>query len=173
MNVLADISIKPSLPGSVLKAARERHPGQGAKVFLRMEGQAGNVATVAPGRPLNYVMTFKQARDYTLLVAFSSDPGLIDVFDKNALQKELEVHLPGARLQSSVSHDWNSDPFAKGTWTTYRPGWARNLLPLFQKAVGRIHFASGDHGEGWRGTIDGAIGAGARASHAIRQQLRG
>ena len=171
MNVLADISLKPPLPSPVLNAARERHPGQGAKLFLKVEGQAGNVATIAPGRPLNYMMTFEQTQDYTLLVAFSSEPSLIDANDRNALQKELEVHLPGVRLQSNTSHDWNSDPYARGTWATYRPGWARTLLPLFQKNSGRVHFASGDHGEGWRGTIDGAIGAGTRTSHAIRQQL--
>ena len=44
-------------------------------------------------------------------------------------------------------------------------------FPELRKSNGRIHFASGDHGEGWRGTIDGAIGAGVQAAHAIRNQL--
>ena len=116
-------------------------------------------------------MTFAQSHDSTTLVAFSSDISLVDIYDHDTLQRELNVHLPGAQLQSSTFYDWNSDPYAKGTWATYRPGWAKRLLPEAQQSSGRVHFASGDHGEGWRGTIDGAIGAGVRAAQAICDQL--
>lgn len=171
MNVIADVQFKPELPDAVRSAAQERHPGKGGKFFLKVDGQIGNVATVAPGRPLNYTMTFTQSARSTLLVAFSSDMDLVDHYDHETLQTELGVHLPGARLLSSTFHDWNADPHAKGTWATYRPGWARTVLPAAQQQSGRIHFASGDHGEGWRGTMDGAIGAGVRAAQAVRNQL--
>ncbi len=172
MNTLAGVHFKPALPKGVLEAARRRHPGKGAKIYLQVKGDVGNVATVAPGRPLNYLMTYEQTNDHTLIAAFTSDPGLIDVYDDTALQQELEIHIPGAQLQASTHYDWNSDPYSLGTWATYRPGWARGLYHEFQCSTGRIHFASGDHGEGWRGTIDGAIGAGVRAAAAIHRQLR-
>lgn len=171
MNVIADVDFKPELPDAVVAAALERHPGKGGKFFLKVDGQVGNIATIAPGRPLNYIMTFTQSADSTTLVAFSSDMDLVDQYDDATLQSELDVHLPGARLLSSTFHDWNADPHAKGTWATYRPGWAKALLPAAQQQSGRIHFASGDHGEGWRGTMDGAIGAGVRAAQAVRNQL--
>ena len=171
MNTMAGVNFKPALPDGVLDAARQRHPGRGVKIYLQVTGDVGNVATIAPGRPLNYMMTFEQAADHTLLVAFSSDPDSIDVYDDEALQKELQVHLPGAQLLASTHYDWNNDPYSLGTWATYRPGWAAALYDQFQRPSGRIQFASGDHGEGWRGTIDGAIGAGVRAAAAIHRQL--
>ena len=171
MNTMASVDFKPALPKGVVDAARQRHPGRGVKIYLSVKGDVGNVATVAPGRPLNYLMTFEQSDDRTLLAAFSSDPDLIDVYDDAALQQELDAHIPGAQLLTSTHYDWNSDPYSLGTWATYRPGWAADLHDKFQRSTGRIHFASGDHGEGWRGTIDGAIGAGVRAAAAIHRQL--
>lgn len=171
LNTLSNVQFTPPLPAGIIKAAKERHPGRGIKVFLKVAGDIGKVATVAPGRPLNYLMTYEQYPDHTLLVAFSSEPEKIDVKDSQAMAAELEAHLPGTRLLDVFSHDWNADPLALGTWATYRPNWARDYLEEFQVARGRIHFASGDHGEGWRGTIDGAIGAGVRAAAAIKKQL--
>ena len=171
LNVLTDVSFSPPLPDKVLGASQERHPGRGGKFFLKVKGKAGNLATVAPGQPLNYLMTFSESDEETLFVAFTSDMSLVDNYDHETLQRELEVHIPGAQLSSFMTHDWNDDQFAKGTWATYRPGWAKTLLPELRPSNGRIHFASGDHGEGWRGTIDGAIGAGIKAARAISAQL--
>ena len=171
MNTIANVNFKPPLPKGVVEAARQRHPGRGAKIYLKVKGDVGNIATVAPGRPLNYLMTYEQTSDHTLIAAFTSDPDQIDVYDDIALQQELQVHIPGARLLASTHYDWISDPYSLGTWATYRPGWAADLYSQFQRRSGRIHFASGDHGEGWRGTIDGAIGAGVRAAAAIHKQL--
>ena len=171
MNTMTTVEFQPVLPKTVLDAARQRHPGRGAKIFLRVKDNVGNIATVAPGRPLNYLMTYEQADEHTLIAAFTSEPDLIDISDDAALQKELEVHIPGAKLQASTHHDWNSDAYSQGTWATYRPGWAARLYQDFQRSNGRIHFASGDHGEGWRGTIDGAIGAGVRTAAIVHRQL--
>ncbi len=43
----------------------------------------------------------------------------------------------------------------------------------FSSESGRIFFASGDHGEGWRGFIDGAIGSGIRAAQRVNKLLGG
>lgn len=171
MNVIADVDFRPALPPAVISAAQQRHPGQGAKFFLKVEGQIGNLATIAPGQPIDYLMTFSESENHTTLVAFTSDMGLVDEYNHETLQRELSVHVPGAQLLATKTHDWNSDEYSKGTWATYRPGWAHTLLPELRKSIGRIHFASGDHGEGWRGTIDGAIGAGVQAAQAIQIQL--
>jgi monoamine oxidase len=171
LNTIADVAFTPALPTGVVEAARQRHPGGGAKIYLQLEGDVGNLATIAPGRPINYPLTYEQAPTHTLLTAFSSDLTAIDPYDDEALQREIEFHIPGARLVASTHYDWNNDPYSRGTWATYRPGWAGQLIADFQRPQGRVHFASGDHGEGWRGTIDGAIGAGVRAAQTVRSQL--
>lgn len=168
MNVLVDVAFSPPLPTGVIAAGRERHVGQGIKVYIKVEGDIGNVAAVAPGQPLNYAMTYKQAEDYTVLVAFGSSPGNLD---GQAMQKALSVLLPGVKMLKHLAYDWNSEPYSKGTWASYRPHWIERYYDQFQKAQGRIFFGSGDHGEGWRGTIDGAIGAGIRAARQVRNHL--
>jgi monoamine oxidase len=141
------------------------------KIYIKVKGDIGNIATVAMGNPLDYVMTYKQAIDYTLLVAFGKDPAALDVYDDEDVQRALDAHLPGVEVLSTMSYDWNNDPYAKGTWAVYRPGWVNKYYDQFQKDYGRIFFGSSDHGEGWRGFIDGAIGGGIKAAQRVKEFL--
>jgi monoamine oxidase len=93
------------------------------------------------------------------------------VYDDVAVQSALRVHLPDVELLSTMSYDWNNDPFAQGTWAVYRPGWVNKYYDQFQQDFGRIFFGSGDHGEGWRGFIDGAIGGGIKAAQRVKELL--
>ena len=171
MNTISRIDFKPSLPSGVSEAAKERHPGVGIKLYIKVKGDIGNVSSVAPGQALNFLMTHKQAKNYTILVALGSDPEALDIYDDEAVEKALNNHLPGARVLSTMLYDWNNDPNASGTWAMYRPGWIEKYYDQFQKEYGRIFFGSGDHGEGWRGTIDGAIGGGVRAAQKVKKLL--
>ncbi len=171
MNTIGNIEFTPPLPSRVVSAGKERHPGHGIKLYIKVKGDIGKVSTIAPNRPLNFVMTYKQGKDYTMLVAFSSDPKLLDVYNKKAVQSAVSEHLPDAKVLNSMSYDWNIDPFSQGTWASYRPGWLAKYHDHFQKEYGRLFFGTGDHGEGWRGTIDGAIGAGTKAAHKVKKLL--
>ena len=168
MNTLVDVDFTPPLPAGVVAAGKERHVGHGIKVYIKVEGGIGNVSSIAPGAPLNFIMTYKQTKDYTILVAFGSHP---DQLDQAAIQMALDKQLPGAKVLAISSYDWNSAPHSKGTWASYRPDWIEKYYAQFQKTQGRIFFGSGDHGEGWRGTIDGAIGAGIRAAQGVKARL--
>lgn len=171
MNTIYNIDFNPPLPAGVVSAGKERHPGGGLKLYIKVEGDVGNVSTVAPGRPLNFVLTYKQGKDYTLLAAFGTDPQKLDVYDDKAVEKALAEHLPGVKVLSTMNYDWNNDPYSQGTWATYRPGWLEKYHDQFQKEYGRLFFGSSDHGEGWRGTIDGAIGGGVRAARKVKHLL--
>lgn len=171
MNTISNIDFTPPLPAGVVKAGQERHPGSGIKLYIKVKGDVGNVNTVAPGRPLNFVMTYKQGKDYTVLLAFGGDPEALDVYDDESVVKALNEHLPGVKVLSSMNYDWNNDPYSQGTWATYRPGWLEKYHGQFQREYGRLFFGTGDHGEGWRGTIDGAIGGGIRAAQKVKKTL--
>ncbi len=116
-------------------------------------------------------MTYKREKDYTMVVGFSSGADRLDAYDEESVQVALREHLPDARVLSVMHYDWSSDPYSRGTWATYRPGWVENYYDQFQKDAGRIFFGSGDHGEGWRGTIDSAIGAGSIAARKVSDLL--
>jgi monoamine oxidase len=167
MNVLPSIEFQPPLPPGAVTAGEKKHPGKGLKIYMKVEGDVGNIATVSARGDLTYVMTYAQGADYTILVGFGPGAERLDAYDEEAVQAALQQHLPGARVSSVMQYDWNNDPYALGTWATYRKGWAARYYDQFQRDSGRILFASGDHGEGWRGTIDGAIGAGVRAARRV------
>jgi monoamine oxidase len=173
MNVLPSVSFIPPLPATVIDRGNERHAGSGFKMYAKVKGDVGNLLSVGTSTALTYVATCKQTRDYTILVGFGHDPQLLDMYDDDAVQAALRELVPDVQLLSTIAYDWNNDPYAKGTWCTYRQGWASKDYDAFSSESGRIFFASGDHGEGWRGFIDGAIGSGIRAAQRVNKLLGG
>ncbi|KAJ9657571.1 hypothetical protein H2198_004217 [Neophaeococcomyces mojaviensis] len=63
-----------------------------------------------------------------------------------------------------VCHDWTADPYARGTWCYYPPGWVSKYLESFEKPHGNILLASAGWSDGWRGWIDGAVEQGMQAA---------
>lgn len=171
MNTINSIDFLPPLPRGVVEAGREGHPGQGLKLYMKVEGDVGNFASFAANLPLTYAMTYKKGKGYTLVVGFSSGADQLDAYDEEAAQVALRQHLPEARVLSVMHYDWVNDPYSRGTWATYRTGWVEKYYDQFQQDSGRIFFGSGDHGEGWRGTIDSAIGAGSIAARKANDLL--
>lgn len=171
MNTVHDIDFTPALPDGKIEAGKQRHTGVGFKLYLKVRGDAGNLLSVANSGGLDYVMTYKRADDYTLLVGFGRDPEALDVYDDGAVEKALQRLVPNAELLASISYDWNNDPYARGTYCSYRPGWVAKYYDDFQAERGRVFFGSSDHGEGWRGFIDGAIGGGIKAAQRVKAKL--
>jgi monoamine oxidase len=172
MNVLPSIDFSPPLPQKVVNAAEIGHTGQGVKIYIKARGKQGNINCMAgETHPLPVLITYKEAEDHTLFVAFPADPDAIDYYDEEAVQAALRDYLPDVEVESVFFYDWNLDPYSKGTWAHYRPGWLSEYLDVFDQDMGRILFATGDHGEGWRGFIDGAIGGGIRAAERARHML--
>ncbi len=171
MNTIFNIDFNPPLLPEVVEAGKVGHTGAGGKIYIKVEGDIGNIASVAMGNPLDYLMTYKRTADWTLLVAFVRDTELLDLYDDEAVQEALVAHVPEAKVLSTMHYDWNSDPYSKGTYASYRPGWVDKYYDKFDQDKGRLFFASGDHGEGWRGFIDGAIGSGIRAAQRVQEKL--
>jgi monoamine oxidase len=100
--------------------------------------------------------------DSSLIACFGKDQGDVDIYDKKYLQATLRKYLPDIEVTGSTGYGWTDDPFAQGTWCTWRPGWYRE---------GRVFFASSDFCEGSRGYIDGAMGSGIKAAQQISELL--
>ena len=172
MNVLGDLAFEPALASGLIEAAQERHTGLGIKLYIRVKGDIGKVFMMADSsNRLNNIFTYHQAPDHSVLVAFGADPAAIDMYDEQAVQDALREFLPGIEVQSTFGYDWVLDPYSKGTYASYRPGWMERYYAEFQRDHGRLFFAQGDHGDGWRGFIDGAIAAGAKAADRIANSL--
>lgn len=175
LNVLSSVEFAPALDERMLALARQRHGGRGFKLYIQTKGRAtkhGKASAIAAAaHPLSYALTYAIDDSHTLFVAFGPDPTKLDVSNREAVEAALHPWFPEVEVELTSAWMWTEDPYALGTWATYPPGWVAQSADVFERDRGRVFFASGDVGEGWRGFIDGAIGAGARAAVRLHQLL--
>ncbi|CAG2004940.1 unnamed protein product [Fusarium graminearum] len=173
LNVLSSIQFTPPLPTGKVLAARQGHVNKATKTHFEVEGTAmrswSGVAYPSKGQMYLYGDGLTPAGN-THIIAFGPDPELLAGKDVEKIKGAL-THVKDAEVKRIVFHDWNQDEFSQGTWAVYPPNFATKYLDDLQKPVGRIHFASADWAEGWRGFIDGAIEQGVRASLAVSKEL--
>lgn len=89
---------------------------------------------------------------------------IIDRFQK-------DIH-PDAHVEAYATHDWVNNPYSKGGWACWGPGYTFEFLQELQKRDGRVFFASADWADGWRGFVDGAIEQGQQAAQNVMALLR-
>ncbi|AZO90192.1 monoamine oxidase [Stutzerimonas stutzeri] len=175
MNVLPNLEFSPALAPALIEAGKQKHTGQGIKFYIKAKGgytKSAKVTAMADSTyPVNLVMAHYVSDDYTLFVAFGNDPGKVDIYDVKAVQSILEPLFPGIQVESTHGYEWTLDPYSLGTYASYKPEWFEKYYAHFQKDSGRIFFGQGDHGEGWRGCIDGAIAAGGKAAQRTKELL--
>jgi len=170
-NTIGQMDIQPPLSSRRREASEEKVAGAGYKIFMRTSSKLDPVFLLdASDAPINTAFTYDtKGGDHSIIVGFGTDPEF-DPNDTEAISAEIGKFLPGVEIVSSIYYDWNIDPYSQGTWSVYKPGWAAKYQDALKDHHGRIYFATGDHGEGWRGFIDGAIGSGLRTAEIIRER---
>lgn len=71
-----------------------------------------------------------------------------------------------SQYQAGISRIWHEDRWARGAFAYFEPGQMSTLLPIAQRAEGRIHFA-GEHTSAWHGWMNGALESGNRAAEEV------
>ena len=141
-------------------------------MFFEVEGDPGAVMTLARSTdsPLIGSFTYQRGEQHSLFAGFSLES---DALERSVAdwQPVLEEFVPGIRLLSTFGHDWGNDPLSQGSWCTYRPGTFVRFADELPKHDNNLFFASGDHGEGWRGFIEGAIASGSKTAVAVAASL--
>ncbi len=67
-----------------------------------------------------------------------------------------------------VEHDWSSQPWIRGGAASYfSPGLLTDYRYLFNKRIGRIHFAGTETATNYWGTMEGALASGDRAAQEV------
>ena len=107
-----------------------------------------------------------------LIVGIGADDSAIDASDPAQVQQAIRQWVPEATVRMCHGHNWSTDPYAKGTWTTYRPGQLARYYSDFSVPHGRLYFAGSDLARGWAGFMDGAIESGTDAAAALSPRLR-
>ena len=168
MNCWNDIEWRPGLLPGKVAASKQKHAGSGFELHVKLKGKQDSYLGMAPGdSPINLLYTDKVGATDTILVAMGNSAEALDINDDAEVNKAMQKLVPGSVLLESYAYDWNSDPFSKGTWCTYKPGmWSRYGVDM-RKQENRLVFAGSDVANGWRGFIDGAIETGLRASREV------
>ncbi len=172
MNVLRDVEFIPALDAAKLAASAERHSGAGVKAYIELEGRLGNIELLGRAKHgLGMAWTYETRPGSTLLVSFGATANGFDGNDEEDVQRVVRQYLPDAKVLSCTSYAWGADPFARGTYCSYRPGQMVKYFDALQRDEGRLIMAGADIGEGWRGFIDGAIGSGIKAAERVSRSL--
>lgn len=173
LNVIHNIDFAPAISATKREVSETGHTGSGTKIYVRTKGKRPLMFGHGTERmPLAFLWTEYDDVDSQVLVGFGASPELLDITDQAAIQSAVRLYLPDAEVLEFASYDWNADPFARGTWCMYRPGWLTGAFEELKKPEGAVHFATADIANGWRGFIDGAIESGAHAAEVVTEELQ-
>jgi len=160
VNVLCDLTLALPIPRVAQSLIAEGHAGRAAKGWAAAMSRQ-SVASVGwpdavevysrPGSRAEAVCTFG--------VAMPDHASALERGWSALGQRHPETSLAGAFL----SHDWITDPFAKGTWMSMAPGQAPGLHALANMPPPCL-FAGGDVSRGWYGWMEGAVTSGQDAA---------
>jgi monoamine oxidase len=172
LNVWADVRFDPALAPAKRGAVASGHPGRATKVLAVLAGAPPDFAAVGWGVPLAAMFTLGEVPTGRLATGFAVEEPL-DPGDAVAVQAAVRRFLPTASVVACDGHDWAADPFSKGTWLAWPPGWGSDgTAEQLAEPEGRLLFASSDiayEGAGW---IEGAVASG-RAAAARATTLMG
>jgi hypothetical protein len=88
---------------------------------------------------------------------FGPGPGLLDVNGVEAIQRNVDAYMDGARVLKVDAHDWSADPYAKSAWVGFGPGQLTRWGNGIRKPEGRLFFAGPDIATKRAGWIEGAV----------------
>lgn len=183
--VLRDVEVAPAFSAGKQRAIRELPYSSITRVYVQMRErfweQAGEsgwaesdlpvprtiVHPLAPAdtRPRRAVLEAHTGREHARRLA-----GLDEEARLEFALEQLETLYPGARAhaEGGTSYSWVTDPWARGGYSSLRPGQVFGLLPHVAQREGRIFFA-GEHTSRMSASMEGAIESGQRAAREIHE----
>lgn len=91
-----------------------------------------------------------------------------------ALARIMEIPEPELRKQmtGSFTHDWQADPFSRGAYSYAAVGGMDAAAKLAEPVANTLYFAGeATNGDGYNGTVHGAIATGYRAAEELLQSV--
>lgn len=166
LTVVADIEFDPPLPDRHAEIAHAGVAGRAGKVtaLVRECPEPFYAHGWPPGGGFAIVHTTVHDRDRALVVGFTTHAGALDPNDREAVERAIRVYCPEIVVEASAGHEWSADPFARGTWSHYRPGQMLQVRTLSRR-LGRVVFAGSDYDP--RLGMEGALVTGMEAAAAV------
>ncbi|MEA2246803.1 MAG: hypothetical protein QOH46_1332 [Solirubrobacteraceae bacterium] len=171
VNTLEQIEFSPALDPRVARMAAQGQPCRSLKVWALAENVPSGLFAVGWGGGLQWVSNEYEAGDASLVVGFGYDPAQLDISDPRSVERALREYAPDAIVREVDFHDWNADPWSRGAWAVWRPGWLGDGgLPAVNQGHGRVTFAGSDISTRFAGWIAGAIHSGREAARRVANE---
>jgi monoamine oxidase len=178
--VLKNIEISPALPEDKQRAITELKLTPITRTYLqfrnRLWEQAGLSGYGLSDLPIQntYSPTLTQEGRHGVLTSYAGGQRAFNLSAMSEGDRQSFVLRQMGNLfsgldsqfESGLSQIWHEDPWARGGFTYFEPGQMTTLLPVAQRAEGRIHFA-GEHTSAWHGWMNGALESGNRAADEV------
>jgi monoamine oxidase len=172
LNVWTDVRFEPPLDEVKRSLAAERQPGASTKVLAVVDNAPARFLANGWGVPLQAIISTNEVEPGQLLTGFGVEDDAPDPNDREAVQDAIRRFIPTAEVVASAGHDWIGDPYARGTWMAWRPGWfADGRWRRVGGPEGRLIFAGSDIAREGAGWIEGAISSGHEAASTTRTLL--
>ena len=167
VNTLPALGFEPALPPAT-REALGTNAGRALKLWLRARGVPPGVLAAGAGEGLHWLYADRElAGGDVLLLGFGYEDDGFDPASRADVERALRAFFPEAALIAFDSHDWNADPYARGTWATATVGCAELLTHERFPPHGRVAFATSDVAAREAGWIEGAFAAGADAARWV------
>lgn len=181
MNIWNDIEFVPPLSETKRVASAERHGvPRSAKAWVRVRNAPKNPYVLAAPQSAGGALLICSEQEFDdgdqLMAMFGyasieGDDYHLDFTERASVERAVQTLLPGAELVSFHAHDYNSDPFSKGDWVSYKPGRLSKSHSVLGAPEGRLTFATSDVAPKWVLWIEGAVECGHRAAQQTVKQL--
>jgi monoamine oxidase len=174
LNPMVRIAFSPPLSGKRGEGQRLGHLGRAVKLWVKLQGVPVGILATGGGEGIEWMFTERQAADGAVFaVGFGvAGSGWKPSFPVDA-ERAVKRFFPEARLLACDWHDWNADPYSRGTWVAGIAGNAEiHAAPVWAPG-GRIAFASSDIAPESAGWFEAAIVSGEAAADAIAGRLAG
>jgi monoamine oxidase len=169
LNPLRDIAFEPPLPEPKRGAVRAGHLGCAVKVWVKARGVPVGVLATGGRSEIEWMFSERLADDgeAAMIVGFGvADDGWIPNIPADAVAA-MRRFFPEAEVMSVDWHDWNADPFARGTWLAANLEAPDAAAPATWRRDGPLAFASSDFAPDQAGWFEGAIASGEAAAQEI------
>lgn len=181
--LLRAIKITPELPSHKALAIRHLQYSRVTRIYLqarrRFWAEAGNLGRAFTDLPIQLVSEHPvvRAEDAGPRAILECHPkgSIAKILDSKPESERLDFALehlekihPGMRahFEGGTSYSWGKDFWTGGGYPEWNPGQLTDLVPLFARAEGRIHFA-GEHTSMLSRTMEGALESGNRAAREV------
>jgi monoamine oxidase len=164
VNVLPQVEFQPELPARS-KAGAGANAGRALKVWVRARGLPPGSLAAGLGHGIHWLYADRLLPDESVLaLGFGYQDDDFDPSRRRDVERALAAFWPEATLLDHDFHDWNTDPWSRGTWLTEPAGGAGLVTADSFPPHGRLCFAGADVAPREAGWIEGALISGAEAA---------